>query len=164
MLSTACSYGQEVYSLAMLIAEKWPETFAKLDIVASDVSEGALARARAGVYTSLEVNRGLVAARLLRYFDKAEGGFRVKPNIAKVVSFSSHNLLEPLPSQRPFDIILCRNVLIYFGDADRRKVLAHLLKGLAPHGFVGLGAGELYLGAPLPGGFYERPKLSQERK
>lgn len=164
ILSTACSHGQEMYSLAMLIAEKWPEAAAKIELVASDLSEGALAKAKSGVYTSLEVNRGLVATRLLRHFEKAEGGFKIKENFRKNITWLPHNLLSPLPPGGLFDIILCRNVLIYFGDADRRRVLSHLIKGLQPHGFIGLGAGELYLGSPLPGGFYERPKLPQERK
>lgn len=164
ILSTACSHGQEVYSLAMLIAERWPHELHRVELVASDVSEGALQKARSGVYTSLEVNRGIVATRMVRHFEKAEGGFKVKDSLRKIISWMPHNLLEPLPSGRLFDIILCRNVLIYFVDGDRRRVLGHLLKGLEPHGYIGLGAGELYLGSPLPGGFYERPKLPQERK
>jgi chemotaxis protein methyltransferase CheR len=164
VLSTACSTGQEVYSLAMLLAEKWPELLPRLELVASDVAEGTLVKAKSGIYTSLEVNRGLIAPRLLKHFEKAEGGFRIKESFRKLITWMPHNLLEPLPGAGLYDIILCRNVLIYFGDADRRKVLAHLIKGLQPHGFIGLGAGELYLGSPLPGGFYERPKLPQERK
>jgi chemotaxis protein methyltransferase CheR len=136
--SAACATGQEPYSLAMLAAE----TGLKLDICASDLSDRALEKARAGLYTQFEVQRGLSAARLLRHFDKVEDAWRVRAELRQAVRWRRFNLLDdPRPLGR-FDLILCRHVVAGFEPEVRRASLTRLVSLLAPEGVLALGVGE----------------------
>ena len=144
-----CSTGQEAYSLAMAFAEdrlRWQGW--KIDIVATDVSAGAIERARAGVYSQFEVQRGLPVLQMIRWFEE-EGPqkWRIAPQLRESVSFQVHNLAaaEP-PHQAPFDIILCRNVLLYFPPATSQAVLATLARASTPDACLMLGAGETVIG------------------
>jgi chemotaxis methyl-accepting protein methylase len=140
--SAACSSGQEAYSLAMIAAEEGLVT----DIVASDMSSQAVAAARGAVYSQFEIQRGLPARLMLKYFTKGEGDkWRLSPDVAARVSWRSHNLLHDAPPAGVFDVILCRNVLMYFSAADRCRVVARLYPALRPGGFLVLGAAELPL-------------------
>jgi chemotaxis protein methyltransferase CheR len=153
--SMACAHGQEPYSLAMLLEERWPALAASATIFATDVSAPAIARAREGRYSVLEVNRGLGAARLLRHFERsAHGGFAVKPTIRARVSWATGNLLELRAPEAPFDVVLCRNVLIYFDDATRAAVLKRIPSITHRDGFLGLGVSEVGPGVPVGPGWF----------
>lgn len=142
--SAGCSTGQEPLSLAMMFAEQidlqMPE------IIATDVSESALIRARAGRYTQFEIQRGLPIRRMMQWFDTVEGEWMANPGLTRMVSFRRMNLVaDPLPIGR-FDVVLCRNVLLYFSLDLRRRVLARLAQVLRHDGVLVLGAGETVIG------------------
>lgn len=160
--SAACSTGQEAWTLAMLLEERWPELAARTEVVGTDVSHGSLERARAGLFTSLEVNRGIGAARLLRFFEQAPGGFRVKPRLRERVRWEHGNLLTS-PAPVGCQLVLCRNVLIYFSPSDRQRVCRRLREAVDPDGFVGVGASELLDAPALGPGWYEAERLRRPR-
>ncbi len=156
--SAAASTGQEAYSLAMLLAEArpaWPT--GGVEILASDIARAPLARAQAGLYGQFEVQRGLSAARLAQHFMREAEGWRIRPALQSMVRCRLWNLLaDPAPLGR-FDIVLCRNVLIYFDAPTRGRVLAGLARVLAPDGYLYLGGSETLLErhcgfVPAPGG------------
>ena len=139
-----CSTGQEPLSLAMLFAER-EKTMP--DIVATDVSETAIARARSGRYTQFEMQRGLPIRRLLRWFD-GDGGpdWTIKPELTRHVQFRRANLVvEPAPPGR-FDLVLCRNVLLYLSPQAKQPVFDRFAGALRPDGLLVLGAGETVIG------------------
>lgn len=153
--SAACSTGQEPYSLAMLLEELWPEVAAQTELIATDVSELSLEKAKEGAFSQLEVNRGLGAARLVKHFDQQPMAYRVKELFRKRITWQVDNLLSPLPGPRDCDLVLCRNVLIYFDEADRQHVQRRLRQSLLPGGSLGFGATEMSNhGTPLGGGWY----------
>lgn len=147
--SAACSTGQEAYSLAMIFAEdpaRWRGW--TVDIVGTDISRSAVARARAGLYTQFEVQRGLSIRRLMAWFDQVPGqGWRVKRDLAAMVNFGRHNLLGGLPARPAFDLILCRNAMIYLCPERKRQVLDRIAGSIAPEGALMLGAGETVSGS-----------------
>jgi chemotaxis protein methyltransferase CheR len=146
--SAACSTGQEVYSLAMLFAEQ-AEIWAgwRIEIFGSDISRAAIQQARTGLYSQFEVQRGLPIRKLVSWFDPVlDQGWRVKAELASMVTFGRHNLLGPPPAGGRFDIILCRNALLYFSPERRRQLLDGLSLAIAPDGALLLGAGETALG------------------
>ncbi len=140
--SAACSTGQEPYSILMALAD---EPAVPVDVVATDLNEQVLDRARAGEYSQLEVNRGLPAAALVHHFERAGAHWRVKADLRSRVQFRRHNLLDPAPPG-PFDMVFCRNVLIYFDLATKRAVLDRIARALRPGGLLVLGAAETTLG------------------
>ena len=121
--SAGCSTGQEVYSLAMLFAEE-PEQWRgwTIDILGTDVSTACIDRARAGAYSQFEVQRGLGINQMIRWFEECADGWRAVEALRKPVRFQVHNLLEPPPHPGEFDIVLCRNVLLYL--SPEKKALA----------------------------------------
>ena len=128
----------------MLFAEKLDDHMP--EIVATDVSEAALNRAKAGRYTQFEIQRGLPVRRMMQWFDTVDGEWVAHPGLTRLVSFRRMNLVvDPLPIGR-FDVIMCRNVLLYFSLDLRRKVLARLAQVLRPDGVLVLGAGETVIG------------------
>jgi chemotaxis protein methyltransferase CheR len=143
-----CSTGQEVYSLAMSFAEaklRWQDW--KIDILGTDVSRAAVERARRGLYSQFEVQRGLPVMQMMRWFDEAEGQqWQVSPELQKAVRFQVHSLLEAPPQPRRFDIILCRNVLLYFSAETQKAVFSRLVEASAPDAYLMLGAGETVIG------------------
>ena len=145
--SAGCSTGQEAYSLAMLFAENalawhgWT-----IDILATDVSTSAIERARTGIYTQFEVQRGLGIKQMIRWFEEHDGGWRTVEALRKPVRFQVHNLLEKPPHPGDFDIILCRNVLLYLCAEKRALAFERLASALAPDGWLMLGAGETVIG------------------
>jgi chemotaxis protein methyltransferase CheR len=147
--SAGCSTGQEAYSLAMMFAEdplKWQGW--TIDILASDVSSTALDRARIGKYTQFEVQRGLAITQMIRWFSEEDDGWRVNEALKKPIRFQVHNLLEPSPPSTggPFDVILCRNVLLYLCQEKRRQAFDRIASLTAPDGALMLGAGETVIG------------------
>lgn len=145
--SAGCSTGQEAYSLAIAFAERpglWDGW--SIDILGTDVSAEAIDRARNGAYSQFEIQRGLPVRQMLRWFDNRDGGWHALPDLAHRVRFDVHNLLDGPPPGR-FDVVLCRNVLLYFGAAMQVKVLGRLHDALAGDGVLMLGAAETALGA-----------------
>ena len=145
--SAGCSTGQEAYSLAMLFAESQPAWRDwTIDILATDVSTSAIDRARGGVYTQFEVQRGLGIKQMIRWFEECEGGWRAVEALRKPVRFQVHNLLERPPHPGGFDIVLCRNVLLYLSAEKRTLAFERLASAMAPDGWLMLGAGETVIG------------------
>ena len=143
--SAASSTGQEAYSLAMMLDQHFGEALRdwRVEIVGTDLAEKVLERARSGDYSQLEVNRGLPAPLLMRYFKKKGSRWIICDSIKKMVRFEKINLLHISPSMGMFDIILCRNVMIYFDQDTKKKVLSGLHNCLHPHGYLFLGAAEV---------------------
>lgn len=145
--SAGCSTGQEVYSLAMLFAEqaeRWQGW--TIDILGTDVSHRAINTARSGCYNQFEVQRGLGVTQMLRHFDETPRGWQVREDVRRMVRFSQHNMLGPCPGRIPFDLVLCRNVLLYFDRSTRSEAFARLAGAVMPDGFLMLGAGETVVG------------------
>lgn len=140
----ACSSGQEPYSLAMVCAEALDLSEWNVEISATDVSLPTLEVARQGSYTALDVNRGLPSASLLRHFEQDGIHWRVKRELRELVSFRQLNLVaEEWPVLPPFDLILLRNVLIYFDMETRGNVIGRVKSALSRTGYVLLGGAEL---------------------
>ena len=142
--TAGCSTGQEPYSLAMALAER--EAARSAEIVATDVSAAAVARAREGRYTQFEIQRGLPIRRMMRWFDPVAGDWMAKPELTAAVSFRRHNLVAEAVPGGQFDIILCRNVLLYLGPSVKPDVFQRLAGALRPGGLLVLGAGETVIG------------------
>jgi chemotaxis protein methyltransferase CheR len=141
--SAGCSTGQEPLSLAMLLAERDGGPF---EILATDVSEGALARARVGRYTQFEIQRGLPVRRMMRWFDDIDGEWIAKPDLLRHIAFRRLNMLTDLALPGRFDLVLCRNLLLYLDPVQRMAVFDRLAAALRPGGLLVLGAGETVIG------------------
>jgi chemotaxis protein methyltransferase CheR len=144
--SAGCSTGQEAYSLAITFAEK-PELWEgwTIEIIATDVSPTAIERAKSGIYSQFEIQRGLPVRQMLRWFDSRDEDWHAVPEIRRKVKFQVHSLLTR-PPVTGFDVILCRNVLLYFTQDVRTSVFERLRSCIAPDGILMLGAGETVLG------------------
>jgi len=116
------------------------------EIVGTDISTEMVKRAETAEYSQVEVNRGLPAAQLVQYFERAGAHWRVTSHLRKNVSFKLMNLTAPLPAMQPFDVVFMRNVLIYFDVATKRTVLQNVAKLLRPDGWLFLGAAETTIG------------------
>lgn len=141
--SAGCSTGQEAYSLAMLFAEqpaRWDGW--TIDILACDVSGSVVETARTGRYSQFQVQRGLSVMQTLRWFEEGEEGWQVAPALRSMVRFKVHNILDPLPAGSRFDLVLCRNVLLYFDAPTRARAFDRLAEVTAEDGLLMLGAGE----------------------
>ncbi|KPF81268.1 chemotaxis protein CheR [Brevundimonas sp. AAP58] len=150
--SAACSSGQEPYSLAMLLREQYAKFGDwKIDILATDFSQPILERARTALYSDFEVRRGLSEERQARWLVKEGPAFRIAPEIRAMIQFRHHNLLDGMTGLGPFDLIFCRNVLIYFDPATKAKTLEGIANILAPDGALILGSAETVVG--LAGSF-----------
>lgn len=147
--SAASSTGQEAVSLAILLEEqkaKIKEPFS-FRIVGSDISERVLSKARDGLYTQLEVQRGLPAALMIKYFSKDERDrWAVRPAIRQKMEFRKQNLKESFTQIGKFGLILCRNVLIYQNVESKKEILDRVSEQLEPGGFLILGSGESLIG------------------
>ena len=145
--SAGCSTGQEVYSLAMLFAEE-PETWRgwTIDILGSDVSTQCVDRARIGTYSQFEVQRGLGINQMIKWFEETADGWRASESLRRPVRFQVHNLLEPPPHPGGFDIVLCRNVLLYLSPEKKALAFERLAASMAEDGWLMLGAGETVIG------------------
>jgi chemotaxis protein methyltransferase CheR len=144
-----CSTGQEAYSIAMRVAEQRTRWHGwSIEIVGTDVSRSAVERARKGHYSQFEVQRGLAVTQMMRWFREKEGQtWQLADEIRRMVRFETRSLLDlPPPPPASFDIVLCRNVLLYFCAERRRTVFARLAAAAAPDGVLMLGAGETVIG------------------
>ena len=155
--SAAASTGQEAYSLAIIVAESRAALGTReVEIVGTDIAREPLARAREGLYTQFEVQRGLPMQMLVRYFRKEAGNWRIADTIRAMASFREWNLLGDLRPLGQFDIVFCRNVLIYFDPPTKARALDAIARQMAPDGLLYLGGAETVLGvterfAPVPG-------------
>ncbi|HYU94891.1 MAG TPA: protein-glutamate O-methyltransferase CheR [Sphingomicrobium sp.] len=145
--SAGCSTGQEVYSLSMLFAEE-PEKWIgwTIDILGTDVSNACIDRARSGSYTQFEVQRGLGINQMIKWFEECADGWRAVEPLRKPVRYQVHNLLEPAPHPGGFDIVLCRNVLLYLSPDKKALAFERLAGAMAEDGWLMLGAGETVIG------------------
>ncbi len=156
--SAACSTGQEVYSIAMTLQETELPRSCRLTLLASDISEPAVTRARRGVYSSFEVQRGLSQAQLARHFIARADGWEVRPELRANIMFRVLNLLDLPSGLGPFDVVFCRNVLIYFDAAVKSRVLMAIRDRMRPGGWLFLGGAETTMGlnvdfVPVPGAY-----------
>ncbi len=143
----AASTGQEPYSVAMCLAEMAPQLMGwQIDIVATDLSCAALAKASAGIYSGFEVQRGLPIRHLTKYFAQQDDGWRISPDIRAMVQFLPLNLLHDFSALGRFDVVFCGNVLDGFDQATRRDVLHRIARLMPPDGTLILGAGETAAG------------------
>jgi chemotaxis protein methyltransferase CheR len=139
----ASSTGQEPYSLVMLIREHFPQLQSwKISFMASDLSTDVLERARHGSYSQLEVNRGLPAAMLVKYFTRNGAEYRVRDDLRGMVDFRMINLVEHWPPMPPLDLVMLRNVLIYFSVETKKTILGRIRRLLRPDGYLLLGGAE----------------------
>lgn len=145
--SAACSTGQEPYSIACTISEHFPELKSWTNyFLATDISIEALDQARRGSYRLSEINRGMPAKQLLKYFTQTAGEWIVQEEIRRSIDFREMNLAGEWPPIPQMDVIFMRNVLIYFGVTTKKKILQQALRVLKPNGYLILGAPETTLG------------------
>ena len=142
--SAAASSGQEAYSLAMQLIEMGLGDW-NIQILATDLSEQILAKAREGRYLQIEVNRGLPASYLLKYFDRQALDWQIKDHVRRMVHFEPFDLRKSMRTKGPFDVIFCRNVLIYFDVETKKNILRELRGSLFPGGHLLLGSAETTL-------------------
>ncbi len=143
----AASSGQEPYSLAMMLDEARAKLSGwQIEIVATDIATEVLEKAKAGVYTQFEVQRGLPIQMLLKYFQQKGDAWHISPAIKSMVTFKQMNLIKDFSQLGQFDVIYCRNVLIYFDQPTKTDVLRRLSAALAPDGVLLLGAAETVIG------------------
>lgn len=162
--SAACSTGQEPLSLAMLFADRFEKTGqAEPEILATDVSDAAIQRARAARFSQFEIQRGLPVRQMIKWFEADGSDWLANPELVRKINFRRHNLVgDPAPAGR-FDVVLCRNVLFYLSPTLRKRVFHLLAEVIRPGGLLVLGAGETVTGqtdafAPSAdyGSLYER--------
>lgn len=143
----AASSGQEPYSLSILLKEaaaqlpNW-----RTEIVGTDISMDILAKAKSGNYTQFEVQRGLPITLLVKYFEKVDDQWQIKPEIRQMVTYKYFNLLDDLKPLGSFDVVFCRNVLIYFDQPTKTKVLSGIADMMPSDGLLFLGGAETVLG------------------
>ncbi|MEM9703848.1 MAG: protein-glutamate O-methyltransferase CheR, partial [Planctomycetota bacterium] len=147
----ASSTGQEPYSLAILIREKFPQLATwNVRILATDIADSMLARTAAGTYSSLEMNRGMPASLCIRHFDRVGTAWRVKRHLRAMIEVQKLNLVGAWPPLGRFDLVLLRNVLIYFDPTTKEAVLNRVAAAMNPGGALLLGCTESVLGLKTP--------------
>jgi chemotaxis protein methyltransferase CheR len=141
--SAACSTGQEPYTLAMLLLEHFPQLAGwSVSILATDLSPTVLKVAQEGKYSQFEVNRGLPASYLVKYFTKQEEKWCVKDEVKRMIEFRPMNLIQSWPVMPPLDLVFIRNVMIYFDVETKKTILKKIRNCLLPHGYLFLGTAE----------------------
>ncbi len=167
----ASSSGQEPYSLAMMLQDNFLEKMPgwRVDIKATDISLDILEQAKTGIYSQFEVQRGLDIMTLMKHFTQEGDKWQLKDTIRNMIKFDYFNLLDSMSTLGTFDMILCRNVLIYFDETDKKDILERMSKLLAPDGYLFLGGAETVLGItdsfkPVPDkrGLYVRSDAPDE--
>jgi len=155
--SAACSSGQEPYSLAMILREEAARLAGwRVEIVGTDISDDILKKAKAGTYSQFEVQRGMPMTLLVKYFKKKDENWTIDPSIGSMVQFREWNLLNDLKALGSFDVVFCRNVLIYFDQPTKTKVLRNIASLMPDDAVLYLGGAETVLGIsdqfkPVPG-------------
>jgi chemotaxis protein methyltransferase CheR len=145
--SAACSTGQEVYSAAIVLKELLGD-FSRYDvrITGTDISDKAVAHASYGVYSKLEMDRGMAPAKMAKYFTLEGEKWKIRDEMRALATFKTMNLLEPFAFPTKFDIILCRNVAIYFSEQDKIRLFKSIAKVMAPDGYLIIGSTESITG------------------
>lgn len=140
----ACSTGQEPYSIAMILRERFAAQLDgwQVEIFASDLSAAALQQARSGAYSDVEIRRGLSEARLAVHFRKSPAGWQIDDRLRKSVQFQQVNLMGTWPAFPPIDLILLRNVLVYMTPSTRQTILTRMQRCLRANGWLMLGSSE----------------------
>jgi chemotaxis protein methyltransferase CheR len=143
-----CATGQEPYSVVMTLTDHFAELGNwRIDILATDVSDRILERARAGVYNQFEVQRGLPVQSLLKHFRQVGTHWQIADELRRLVGYRKFNLLDPFTAiDGPYDVVFLCNVLIYFDPASKGSIFAKLRRAIAPDGFLVLGESETVLG------------------
>jgi chemotaxis protein methyltransferase CheR len=145
--SSACSTGQELYSIAIVIRELLGNNnHHKFTLMGTDLSDAAIVQASAGAYNKFEIERGLPREKLQRYFTPSGGSWKIKDEIRAMATFRRMNLMQPFIGLGKFDIILCRNVAIYFTLEDRKKLFNKIADVLQPDGYLIIGSTESLTG------------------
>ena len=145
--SAAASTGQEAYSIAMVLAEHFPQLESwDVRILGTDYSRSVVERARTGIFNHFEVQRGLPVMMLMKHFTQVEEGWKVSDRLRRGLEFREGNLLENFRHLGPFDLVFCRNVLIYFDAQTKADVLSRMVDVMAPDGHLFLGASETVFG------------------
>ena len=167
--SAACSTGQEPYSIAMCLKERAQELAGwRIEIIATDLSQEVLEKAKSGIYSQFEVQRGLPVQLLVKYFTQIGEHWQISPEIRGMVQHRQLNLLQDFSHLGKFDVIFCRNVLIYFDQDTKTGIFGRLAKALEPDGMLLLGAAETVVG--ISDAFRPHPDrrglylLNQEKK
>lgn len=140
----ACSSGQEPHSIGILWRELAPPGW-DLRITATDLSDEILAKARSGRYLQLEVNRGLPARYLVKYFEREGADWIVKPAVRELIGWERFNLLDDMRRLGPFDLVFCRNVLIYFDEKTKTRIISGIRARMHREAYLFLGASETTL-------------------
>jgi chemotaxis protein methyltransferase CheR len=145
--SAACSTGQEVYSIAIVLKELLPDmTKYNIKLFGTDISDSAIGQASYGTYNKFEIERGLPKEKLQKYFNPNGGNWKIKDDIRAMVLFAKQNILKPFMGFGKLDIIFCRNVAIYFNLEDRKKLFANIASVLEPDGYLIIGSTESLTG------------------
>ena len=166
----AASSGQEPYSLAILMKEAAHAAAGwRNEIIGTDISSEILEKARTGLYSQFEVQRGMPVQLLVKYFEKHGDMWQINSSIRAMVQYRRFNLLDSMSGLGTFDVVFCRNVLIYFDRETKEDILARIAKQMAPDGFLVLGAAETVIGitdqfVPVPSrrGFFRRADFTEE--
>ncbi len=142
--SAACSSGQEPYSISMaaLEAQKTANPLKPVQIIATDISQSVLGEAKSAIYSELALTRGMDPANRARYFQRHHDGYSLIPEVTRQVRFQQFNLLKSFQALGRFDIIFCRNVLIYFSDQVKRDILMRMADSLEAGGYLFLSSTE----------------------
>ncbi len=145
--SAACSTGQEPYSLAMCVLEEAGKLGGiNVEIVATDLASHVIKKAEEGMYTQFEVQRGLPVMLMVKYFEQKGDKWRIKDNVRALITYKQANLLEDVSHLGQFDMVFCRNVLIYFDVPTKAKALLGIYGRIHPHGILCLGSAETVYG------------------
>lgn len=145
--SAGCSTGQEVLTLAMLFHDQWARWAGwTIEILGTDISANVIRTANEACYSPFQVQRGLAVQQMLAHFDESPQGWKATRLLRRMVRYEVHNILEPAPAPGQFDLVLCRNVLLYFDADTRRRALDRLSQAMAPDAFLMLGGGETAVG------------------
>lgn len=154
----ASSSGQEPYSMALLWKEHFPQfSDWTVRIVATDISDEMLARSREGIYTQFEVNRGLPARLLVKYFSRNGANWQAQDSLRSMIEFRKLNLTSLWPQLPTFDIVSIRNVLIYFDQSSKQTIFERIRKTIRSDGYLILGGSETLLGLSAP---YKREAIA----
>lgn len=142
----ASSSGQEPYTLAMVLRENFPALATwKITFIATDISQQMLTRSRNGIYSQLEINRGLPAAYMVKYFQRISTDWQIKDDLRKMIDFRELNLCQNWPAMPRMDVVFMRNVLIYFDVNTKKTILSKIRQMMRPDGYLFMGAAETTL-------------------